>query len=105
MQYDIRKGHYPTIEGEGLMKVMNEEFGNVKQDGGKLVSSYGAITKVEVKVLSKSAIDVTSVTDKAAPMDVQLDTIKHWNLFLERVTGYNSKERGKRLQKKAKEGK
>ncbi|HPD08781.1 MAG TPA: DUF5611 family protein [Methanomassiliicoccales archaeon] len=33
------------------------------------------------------------------------DTIKRWNDFLERATGFTSKERRNRLQKKAKDGK
>ena len=33
------------------------------------------------------------------------ETIKKWNEFLQQVTGFTSKERRNRLQKKAKEGK
>jgi len=105
MEYDIRKGHYPKIEGDGLKDVMGMTFGNVKVEGDKLVSSYGAITKVEVKVLSKTALDVVSESDKNAPLDVQGETLRRWNVFLEQATGFTSKERSKRLQKKAKEGK
>ena len=105
MEYDIRKGHYPKIEGDGLKDIMGMTFGNVKVEGDKLVSSYGAITKVEVKVLSKTALDVASESDKTAPLDVQAESVKRWNVFLEQATGFTSKERSKRLQKKAKEGK
>jgi hypothetical protein len=105
MEYDIRKGHYPKIEGDGLKDIMGMTFGNVKVEGDKLVSSYGAITKIEVKVLSKTALDVASESDKTAPLDVQADSVKRWNVLLEQATGFTSKERSKRLQKKAKEGK
>jgi hypothetical protein len=105
MEYDVRKGHYPKIEGDGLKDIMGMTFGNVKAEGDKLVSSYGAITKVEVKVLSKTALDITSESDKDAPLEMQADTVKRWNVFLEQATGFTSKERSKRLQKKAKEGK
>ena len=105
MEYDIRKGHYPKIEGDGLKDIMGMTFGNVKMEGDKLVSSYGAITKVEAKVLSKTALDVVSESDKTASLDVQADSVKRWNVFLEQATGFTSKERSKRLQKKAKEGK
>jgi hypothetical protein len=37
--------------------------------------------------------------------DVALQTIRAYNTFLERATGYSAKERGKRAQKKAKDGK
>jgi hypothetical protein len=43
--------------------------------------------------------------DPTVPDDVAGSTIKAFNTFLERVTGYTAKERGKRAQKKAKEGK
>ncbi len=105
MEYEIRKGHYPKIEGDGLKDIMGMTFGNVKAEGDKLVSSYGAITRVEAKLLSKTAIDVVSESDKTKPLDVQAETVKRWNSFLEQATGYTSKERSKRLQKKAKEGK
>ncbi len=105
MEYEIKKGHYPKIEGDGLKDIMGMTFGNVKVEGDKLVSSYGAITRVEAKALSKTAIDIVSDTDKTKPLDVQADTIKRWNSFLEQATGFTSKERSKRLQKKAKEGK
>jgi hypothetical protein len=38
-------------------------------------------------------------------LDVQGETLRRWNVFLEQATGFTSKERSKRLQKKAKEGK
>ena len=37
--------------------------------------------------------------------DIAQDTIRRYNKFLEAVTGFNSKQRGKRLQQKAKKGK
>jgi len=37
--------------------------------------------------------------------DTAQKTIKAYNTFLEQVTGYNAKERGKRAQKAAKQGK
>jgi hypothetical protein len=105
MEYDIKKGHYSSIEGDLLKEIMSSVFGNVKAEGDKLVSSFGAISRVEVKVLSKTAMDISSTTDKTAPIEVQTETVKQWNKFLENATGFTSKERSKRLQKKAKEGK
>ena len=105
MEYEIKKGHYPKIEGDGLKDIMGMTFGDVKKEGEKLISCYGALSKVEVKVLSKTAMEVVSETDKTKPLDVQTETIKRWNIFLEQATGFTSKERSKRLQKKAKEGK
>jgi hypothetical protein len=105
LEYDIRKGHYPELEGDGLRNIMTATFGNVKEEEGKLVSSYGAISRVEARIVSKTSIAIVSDTDKSKPLDVQAETIKQWNIFLEAATGFTSKERSKRLQKKAKEGK
>lgn len=105
LEYDIRKGHYSKLEGDGLKNVLTEAFGSAKEEGGRWVSSYGAINRVEARLISKTVIEIVSDTDKSKPLDVQADTIKHWNIFLEGATGFTSKERGKRLQKKAKEGK
>jgi len=105
MDYDIKKGNYGNLEGDGLKKMMEAAFGHVKLEGDVYVSSYGAMTRIEVKVLSKTSLDINAVTDKGAPPDAAADTIKKWNEFLERATGFTSKERRNRLQKKAKEGK
>jgi len=105
MEYDIRKGHYASIEGEKLKEIVSSVFVNAKVEGDKIVSSFGAITRLEVKVLSKNTMDITSTTDKTASIDAQTETVKQWNKFLEQATGFTSKERSKRLQKKAKEGK
>jgi hypothetical protein len=105
MEYDIRKGHYASVEGDKVKQIMSSVFGNAKVEGDKFVSSFGAITRLEVKVLSKTAMDITSTTDKTASIEIQTETVKQWNKFLEQATGFTSKERSKRLQKKAKEGK
>jgi hypothetical protein len=105
MEYDIRKGHYASVEGDKVKQIMSSVFGNAKVEGDKFVSSFGAITRLEVKVLSKTAMDITSTTDKTVSIEIQTETVKQWNKFLEQATGFTSKERSKRLQKKAKEGK
>jgi len=105
MEYDLRKGQSAKLEGEGLRTIMSQCFGRVEEKDGRMVSSFGAITKVEVKLLDKTRIDVSAEMNKSAPADIQLETIKRWNAFLVQATGFTSKERGKRAQKKAKEGK
>ena len=105
MEYDIRKGHYANIEGDKLKEIVSSVFGNAKAEGNNIVSSFGAITRLEAKVLNKTALDISSTTDKTASIEVQTETVKRWNRFLEQATGFTSKERSKRLQKKAKESK
>jgi hypothetical protein len=105
LEYEIKKGHYSEIEGDGLKNVLTEIFGNASQEGDILVSSYGALTRLEAKVLSRTSLLVNTKSDTAAPNEVASETIKRFNFFLERATGFTSKQRRDRLQKKAKEGK
>lgn len=105
MDYDIKKGNYGNLEGDGLKKMMESAFGTVKAEADILVSSYGAMTRIEVKLISKTLMDISAVTDRNASPDLAADTIKKWNEFLEQATGFSSKERRNRLQKKAKDGK
>ena len=103
---DIRKGHFKDIEGDGLKRKLEEAFGpGARSDAdGHLVVSYGALRSLRVKVLSKTELLVETETCKDATPEVALDTIRRYNSFLESATGFNSKERSKRLQKKAKDG-
>ncbi|MDD1768393.1 MAG: DUF5611 family protein [Methanomassiliicoccales archaeon] len=105
MEYDIRKGHYAEIEGDGLKRIMTDLFMKASQEGNSVISSYGALARIEAKILSKSSLSVNTESDPSVPNDVASDTIRRFNLFLERATGFTSKQRRDRLQKKAKEGK
>ena len=105
MDYDIKKGNYGNLEGDGLRKMIEAAFGSAKNEGEVLVSAYGAMTRIEVRLISKTSMDISAVSDKSASPDLAADTIKRWNEFLEQATGFSSKERRNRLQKKAKEGK
>lgn len=104
---DIRKGHFKDIEGDGLKRKLEAAFGSeaTSDADGHLVVSYGALRRLRVKVLSKTELLVETESDKDASPEIAADTIKRYNAFLEAATGFNSKERSKRLQKKAKDGK
>ncbi|MGD0057410.1 MAG: DUF5611 family protein [Methanomassiliicoccales archaeon] len=104
MEYDIRKGHYAEIEGDGLKRIMKDIFGRASQEGEMIVSSYGVLTRNEAKIVSKSSLLVNTKSDASVPNHVAMETIKRFNLFLERSTGFTSRQRRERLQKKAKEG-
>lgn len=105
MEFDIKKGHGASLEGEGLKDLMMNIFGNVKEENGALVTSFGATTRFEVKLVSKSALSVLSTSDKNATTEAMMESNRKYNDFMEKATGFNAKERSKRLQKKAKEGK
>ena len=61
MEYDIKKGWFKNIEGDLLEKMMGDVFGNVKQEGDLLVSTYGVLDRIEVKVLAKDKLDIVTV--------------------------------------------
>ncbi|HUT27194.1 MAG TPA: DUF5611 family protein [Methanomassiliicoccales archaeon] len=105
MEYEIKRGSYGNLEGDGLINMMDTAFGPTKKEGDKCVSSFGAMTRIEVRLKSKTLLDITTDTDKGASVELAQETIRRWNAFLEQVTGFTSKERRTRLQKKAKEGK
>jgi len=104
VEYDIKKGWSKNIEGDLLERMMKEAFGNVKKDGGMLVSSYGVLSRIEVKQVSVALLHV--VTESGDPKDDAqiLDTKRKLNAFVEKATGFDAKARMKRAQQKAKKG-
>jgi hypothetical protein len=104
-EYEVRRGHQENIEQTRLKAHMQEVFGNVEEKDGKLVSSFGALTEITAWPGKKNILIVDTKMNPTVADDVAQQTIKAYNTFLERATGFTSKERGKRAQKKAKEGK
>ncbi|MDO9537906.1 MAG: DUF5611 family protein [Thermoplasmata archaeon] len=101
-EYDIKRGHFEKIEGNKLEILMKDIFGTVKKNGEKLVSSSGALDNITAWSDGKKTLYVdtrmnTNVDDKTAS-----DTIRMFNLFLERATGFTAKERRKRASKDSK---
>lgn len=104
-EYEVRRGHQDNIEPAKLKAHMQEIFGNVAEKDGKLISSFGALKEIAAWPGKKNIIVVDTKMDPTVADDVAQQTIKAYNIFLERATGFTAKERGKRAQKKAKEGK
>lgn len=104
---DIKRGHWKEIDGNGLRKLMEEQFQvsvKVDNDGWHCVE-YGALRPLKAKMLSKSELEVLTTSDANVSNEEARESIRRYNHFLEAATGFNSKERKKRLNKKAKEGK
>lgn len=102
---DIKRGHFKNLESEGLKTIMSEIFGEIEIEDDKYKANYGAMKPITVWLKSKKELCVDIVTAKEASDDTVMKTIRAKNEFLLRATGFSSKERSKRLQKKAKEGK
>jgi hypothetical protein len=105
LEYELKRGKYKDLEGEGLKNIIEEVFGTVTREGDLYVTSYGALKRLEAKLVGKSALHVSTESDTSVPEEVGVETIKRFNQFLERATGYTAKERRNRLQKKARDGK
>ncbi len=103
-EYEIRRGHQKELEGGRLKQMMEEAFGNVADEGTFIVSKYGALAKLTIGWDGKHTLKVETAMDPNVAPDVAQSTIKTYYAFLERATGFTSKERGKLLQKKAKNG-
>ena len=105
MDYDIKKGWFKNVEGDLLERLMKETFGNAKAEGNLLVSSYGVLGRIEVRLKSKELLEITTINREGPMTDGEiLDSKKVLNRFAESATGFDSKARMKRAQKKAKEG-
>ena len=104
VEYDIKKGWGKNIEGDLLEKMMKEVFGNCRKDGEMSVSSYGVLSRIEVKQISPVLLHV--VTESSGPKDDAqiLDAKRKLNVFVEKATGFDAKARMKRAQQKAKKG-
>jgi hypothetical protein len=101
--YELRRGHWKNIDGEKLLHLMQDVFGETRKEGaGYQVDSYGAITKLYVEQLGKTHLRVDAVTNPKASGDDAQKSLRAYNDFLELATGYNAKERGKRAQAEAK---
>ena len=103
-EYEVRRGQTDNVKPETLKMTMKGIFGNVEEKDGRLVSSFGALKQLQAWAGEKNKmLCVETVMDTTVADDVAAKTIKTYNIFLEKATGYTAKERGKRAQKKAKE--
>ena len=106
VEYDIKKGWFKNIEGDLLEKMMKETFGNVSKRGDALVSSYGVLEGITVKVIGKDKMEVVTSNKEGKMSDEDiLNSKRKLNVFVEKATGFDAKARMKRAQAKAKDGK
>ncbi len=106
MEYEIKRGWFKNIEGDFLEQMMAQVFGNVAREDNLLVSSYGILERIEVRVIAKDKLDIATINKKGCSTDdgAILDSKRRLNEFAEKATGFDAKTRIKRAQKKAKEG-
>ncbi len=93
--YSFKRGHQKGIDE--IEDIMGKIFGNVKREENKLISSYKGLERIEVWLEGKNMMAETK--SKKVNTEDSMDTIKKWNEFLFRVTGYTAKERKKKITK------
>jgi hypothetical protein len=102
-KYDVRRGQEKNLQTPRLKDLAAEVFGGAGEEQDKVIASFGALAKLTVWLEGKSlCVETQMKTD--VPNDVAADTIKRYNTFLEKATGYTTKERAKKAQEKAKKG-
>jgi hypothetical protein len=105
-EYEIKRGQYANVAMDSLRQSMKDIFGNVEERDGKLLTSKGGLKELWAwPGEKKKSLCVETKMDTTVDNETAQETIKAYNMFLEKVTGYNAKERGKRAQKAAKQGK
>ncbi len=93
--YSFKRGHKKSLEEIG--KIMKDIFGDVSEENGHLLSSFGALDRIEVWIEDgKMAAETKS---RKVESSLAQETLKRWNDFLFRVTGYTAKERKKKMTK------
>jgi len=93
--YDFKRGHKKTLKE--IATIMENLFGEVREENGHLFASYGGLEKIEVWLEgNKMAVETES---KRVDSALAQETLKRWNEFLFLVTGYTAKERKKKMTK------
>ncbi len=96
--YELKRGWAKNLAGGGLKALAAAAFGSATEEGGKVVASFGAISRLTAWTDGKSLF-VDTVMDAGVADDVARSTITAYNAFLEQATGLNTKERKKRAKK------
>lgn len=102
-RYGIRRGHAGALEGEGLAAILRDCFGSCAEQGDELIAEFGALRRLSVRRPDKNTLEVETTMDPGVSDEVARETIRAFNTFLERATGYKAKQRSQRVQKQAKE--
>ncbi|WNY28183.1 hypothetical protein MmiEs2_03670 [Methanimicrococcus stummii] len=98
MEYKLKRGYTPDIER--IRDLLTECFGTeIKEEDGKLKTSYGVLKEITVWINNKKLGVETVADNSGAADDLILDTNKRFRTFLDKGTGYTSKDRVKNAKK------
>ena len=97
-EYKLKRGYTPDIER--MRSLLEECFGTkINEKDGTLTTSYGALKEIKVCVMNKKLCVDTVSDNSGIPDDLILDTNKRFRTFLDKGTGYTSKDRVKNAKK------
>ena len=101
--FEIKRGHGKTLENGGLEKLMENEFGPIKNtEDSTFNASFKALKSITVEFRSIKEIGVETETDSEATPEDSLAAHQAYNRFMEAVTAFNAKQRVDRAKARAK---
>ena len=110
--HQINSGDLQELIDRGADRVVAMEAARLEHfetepeedEDGWLHMRYGALQPLSLRIVSRSELHVETTSDTNVGPNIAQDSIRRYNRFLEAATGFNTKQRSKRLQKKAKDG-
>lgn len=99
-KYPVRANHRANLQPVPLAEICRRHFEGVAVEGEFVIAHWGAIERLSARVEDK-ALGIELRMNPKVEETVARETIRRYNDFLEDATGFNSKERAKRLRKSA----
>lgn len=98
-EYPVKRGFTKTLD-ETVAREMRQCFGTEPgQSNGHYQITFGALHLLDISIGKEGkSIIVKTESNRDAEDSVIIDTNRRFRLFLDHVTGYNSKERVKRAK-------
>jgi len=100
--YEVKRGHGKCLLGDGLPDVIAETVGQVERVQEWYISHHAALTRLAVRLVSKSEIEVDTTLDGGASLEEATAAHEAFNSFLAAATGFTAKQRADRAKRKAK---
>ncbi len=98
--YPVRATHRRNLELAAIAGIARSHFDSAEVGPTDVIARYGAIEELRARPDGRAlAIDLRM--NPKVEEAVARETIARYNRFLEEITGYNSKERARRLRKSA----
>ena len=100
--FEVKRGHGKSLEDGGLKSLMEEEFGEITEEGNNLTASFKALKAINVEFVSITEILVGTEMDSNASLEDATDAHQAYNRFMQAATNFNAKQRVDRAKAKAK---